>query len=282
MAELERRNKQAEEELRRMAEKEERQRLRAERKMSTDDREHRSFRRKDSQRESRPHNERRRSHQAETEDERRRRHDERRATRRASEYPTPVNGEPVADYFDPRNADAAGSSHRSKHRSSRRGADDEQNQPYLNKGPDKTSSWVQSLSDDNPLPVPIAETILDPPPGSRDADLVDEETPSQDEDIRLRIAGRRGPKRDKERAERHAERDRDRDRERDKDRDRKQHRRRSYYEDEDEPRSAKRDSRRKTYDPYDQPVRTWDGRPEGETPRGVKRGSWLKKIAGLG
>lgn len=278
MAELERRNKQAEEELRRIAEKEERKRMRAERKMSTDDREHRSSRRKDSLRESvRPHNERRRSQQAETEEDRRRRHEERRAARRASEYPAPPNasGEPINDYFDTRNADPV----RAKHRSSRRGDEEAQpQQPYLHKGPDKTSSWVQSLDEDNPLPPPIAETILDPPPGSREAEAVDEETPSQDEDIRLRIAGRRGPKRDKERAERHA--DRDRERERDK----KQHRRRSYYEEEEEPpRSSKRDSRRKTYDQYnEQPVRTWDGRPEGETPRGVKRGSWLKKIAGLG
>ena len=153
--------------------------------------------------------------------------------------------------------------------------------PYLSKGGDKTSSWVDSLSNEPPLPVPIAETVLDPVPNDG-ANLNDQESPSADEDIRLRIAGRRGPKRDKERADR----DRERDRERDRDRERKHHRRRSIFEgaprgysdEERDPREKK--SRRKSYAQPEQyaepPVRTWDGRPAENG--GGKRQSWFKKI----
>ena len=275
MAELERRNKLAEEELRRQAEKEDRRKSRLERKPTDDG--HRSSRRKDkeSRETTRPHNERRRSH-LDDDAERRRRHEERRAARRNSEYPVQAAGEPIMDYFDERN----GNAHRppTKRHSSRREADEEQNQPYINKGPDKTSSWVQSLSDEPPLPPPIAETVLDPPPGARDAPIDDEETPSQDEDIRLRIAGRRGDKRDKQRAEK------ERDRATKEDRDRK-HRRKSHYEGgtrgSAEEMDRKKDKRRSYAAPVyeEQPVRTWDGRPALDGNGGAgKRGSWLKKL----
>lgn len=275
MAELERRNRLAEEELRRQAEKEERRRSRLERK-PTDDTAHRSSRRKDKEpREtSRPHNERRRSTQ-DDDAERRRRHEERRAARRNSEYPTPANNEPINDYFDERNGQQTQRS--SKHRSSRRAADEEQNQPYINKGADKTSSWVQSLSDEPPLPPPIAETVLDPMPNAREVPD-DEETPSQDEDIRLRIAGRRGGKRDKhERAEKERARE---------EKERKHHRRKTHYEggaveEVPVPERRREKDRRKSYaSPVyeDQPVRTWDGRPALENVGGGKRGSWFKKI----
>jgi hypothetical protein len=271
MAELERRNKLAEEELRRMAEKDEK---RKSRKLAEDGaREHRSSRRKEkeSRETSRPHNERRRSH-VDDDAERRRRHEERRAARRNSDYPVQPSGEPIADYFDERN----GTAHRpaTTKRSSRRTQDEEQNMPYINKGPDKTSSWVQSLSEEPPLPPPISETVLDPAPGAREAPD-DEETPSQDEDIRLRIAGRRGGKRDK--AERERERARD-------EKERKHHRRKSQF---DGPRGSveeadKRKERRKTYaNPAyeEQPIRTWDGRPALDGNGGAgKRGSWFKKI----
>ena len=149
--------------------------------------------------------------------------------------------------------------------------------PYINKGPDKTSSWVQSLTEEPPLPPPISETVLDPVPGAR-GEPDDEETPSQDEDIRLRIAGRRGAgKRDKER-------ERERDRARDEKASR-HHRRKSHYDGTrggsvEEP--DKRKERRKTYvnPAYEEaPVRTWDGRPavDGNGGQG-KRGSWFKKI----
>jgi hypothetical protein len=277
MAELERRNKLAEEELRRMAEKDkekdDRRKSRLERKPTDDGtREHRSSRRKDSDKaSSRPNTERRRSHQ-DDDAERRRRHEERRAARRNSEYPTL---EPINDYFDERNAAEP------KQRSSRRAADEEQNQPYINKGPDKTSSWVQSLSDEPPLPPPISETVLDPPPGVREAPVDDEETPSQDEDIRLRIAGRRGGKRDKP-VDRPVEKERERARD-DRARDDRKHRRKSQFDggvrgpvDE-----VKKDKRRSYAAPtYEEPpVRTWDGRPALDGNGGAgKRGSWLKKL----
>lgn len=277
MAELERRNKLAEEELRRQAEKEERRKSRKPTEDGT--REHRSSRRKDKEvREpSRPHNERRRSHQ-DDDAERRRRHDERRAARRNSEYPVQPPAEPViADYFDERNGNAQRPP--AKHRSSRRAADEEANQPYINKGPDKTSSWVQSLSDEPPLPPPISETVLDPPPHTRDAPIDDEETPSQDEDIRLRIAGRRGDKRDKQRAEK------ERDRKVRDDAERKHSRRKSHYEGggrgSAEEAERKKDKRRSYANaPYEEaPVRTWDGRPALDGNAGAgKRGSWLKKL----
>jgi hypothetical protein len=270
MAELERRNKLAEEELRRMAEKDEKRKSRK----PTE----RSSRRKDKepQETSRPHNERRRSH-ADDDVERRRRHEERRAARRNSEYPVQADGEPIADYFDERN----GTTQRpttTKQRSSRRTQDEEENMPYMNKGPDKTSSWVQSLTEEPPLPPPISETVLDPVPGGH-VSPDDEETPSQDEDIRLRIAGRRGGKRDK--GER-AEKERDRARE---DKDRKHSRRKSHFEGGTRgsvEESDKRKERRKTYanPAYEEPpVRTWDGRPavDGNAGNG-KRGSWFKKI----
>jgi hypothetical protein len=271
MAELERRNKEAEEQLRRMAEKDERRKSKPERRPTEDGtREHRSSRRKEKEpREtSRPHNERRRSH-VDDDTERRRRHEERRAARRNSDYPAQPSAEPIADYFDERN----GTVHRpaTTKRSSRRTADEEQNMPYINKGPDKTSSWVQSLSEEPPLPPPISETVLDPMPGARNSPD-DEETPSQDEDIRLRIAGRKGGKREKER-------DRVRD-----EKDKKHSRRKSHYEgtrgsvEEGE----KKKERRKTYaNPAyeDVPVRTWDGRPAADGNAGQgKRGSWFKKI----
>jgi hypothetical protein len=270
MAELERRNKLAEEELRRMAEKDER---RKSRKPAAEDgaREHRSSRRKDKE-SSRPQNERRRSH-ADEDPERRRRHDERRAARRNSEYPVQEDGEPIADYFDERNG--AQRSGTTKQRS-RRTQGEEENMPYMNNGPDKTSSWVQSLSEEPPLPPPISETVLDPAPGGR-VSPDDEETPSQDEDIRLRIAGRRGGKRDKgERVEKERARD---------DKDRKHSRRKSHYEAGTKgsvEETEKRKDRRKTYanPAYEEaPVRTWDGRPAVDGNGGAgKRGSWFKKI----
>jgi hypothetical protein len=266
MAELERRNKLAEEELRRMAEKDEK---RKSRKPAAEDR---SSRRKDKE-SSRPQNDRRRSH-ADEDPERRRRHDERRAARRNSEYPVQAEGEPIADYFDERNG-ATQRSGTTKQRS-RRNQNEEENMPYMNNGPDKTSSWVQSLSEEPPLPPPISETVLDPAPGGR-VSPEDEETPSQDEDIRLRIAGRRGGKRDK--AER-VEKERARD-----DKDRKHSRRKSHFEAGTKgsvEETDKRKERRKTYaNPAyeDAPVRTWDGRPavDGNGGQG-KRGSWFKKI----
>jgi hypothetical protein len=72
--------------------------------------------------------------------------------------------------------------------------------PYLSKSGDKASSWVDSLSNEPPLPIPIAETVLDPPPDARDGPG-DDESPSTDGEIRLHIA-RRKNKRDKERGER--------------------------------------------------------------------------------
>jgi hypothetical protein len=274
MAELERRNKLAEEELLRMAEKDERRKSRKPTEDGT--REHRSSRRKEKEpREaSRPQGERRRSHVVDDDADRRRRHDERRAARRNSDYPVQPSGEPIADYFDERNG-AAQRPTATKERSSRRVRDEEQNMPYSNKGPDKTSSWIQSLSDEPPLPPPISETVLDPVPrGSPD----DEETPSQDEDIRLRIAGRRGGgKRDKVRDDK------------DKEKDKKHSRRKSHYGEtatrgsvEEGTVPDKRKDRRKTYAApvyEDQPVRTWDGRPALDGNAGAgKRGSWFKKI----
>ncbi|KAA8625481.1 hypothetical protein PtrV1_01161 [Pyrenophora tritici-repentis] len=278
MAELERRNQEAEEQLCRIAEKEERRKARGKAPVEDKDREHRSSRRKEKDRDAaRPKSERRRSHQDEEAD-RRRRHEERRAARRNSEYPVPVPAEPITDYFDERNGAT-----RSKHRSSRQAAREEENMPYLNnKSGDKTSSWVESLSNEPPLPPPISETVLDPAPGTREIPD-DEETPSQDEDIRLRIAGRKGPKRDKERAERR----KTEERERERDKTHKHSRRASEFvtaKTGDEDRERKRASRRATYAPaYEEaPVRTWDGRPAVEgTAATAKRGSWFKKIAGF-
>jgi hypothetical protein len=281
MAELERRNQLAEEELRRMAEKDDRRKSRVERKPTDDGaREHRSSRRKDKEpREAaRPNNERRRS-QVDDDAERRRRHDERRAARRNSEYPAtaPAVAEPIADYFDERNGNAQRSS---KHRTSRRNPDEEANQPYINKGPDKTSSWIQSLSDEPPLPPPLAETVLDHVPGARDIPD-DEETPSMDEDVRQRI--RRGAKQ-RERANIDGEKERPRDRE---ERGGKSHRKKA----DDAGAERKRDSRRKSYagpamgmgyEDQQTPLRTWDGRPALDGNGGAgKRGSWFKKIAGF-
>lgn len=213
-------------------------------------------------------------------EDRRRRHEERRAARRNSEYPVQASGEPITDYFDERN----GSGHRSKRRSSRQ-AREEENMPYLNnKSGDKTSSWVESFSNEPPLPPPISETVLDPAPGADGHIDEEEETQSQDEDIRLRIAGRRGPKRDKERAERRKAEEKERER----DRAYKHSGRRATNYDAvrpvEEDRDRKRNPRRSSYAPaYEEPpVRTWDGRPavEGGAPP-VKRGSWFKKIAGF-
>jgi hypothetical protein len=185
-----------------------------------------------------------------------------------------ASGEPITDYFDERNG-----ARRSKHRSSRQ-APEEENMPYINnKSGDKTSSWVESLAEEPPLPPPISETVLDPAPGTRE-ELDDEETFSQDEDVRLRIAGRRGPKRDKERAERRKAEDKERDR----DRSHKHSRRATHYEGMKVPEEEverKRTSRRTSYAPaYEElPVRTWDGRPavNGGAPA-AKRGSWMKKF----
>lgn len=264
MAALAQKNELAKEELRRQAEKEERRKSRKPTEDTTS-REHRSSRTTRP-----PTTDRRRSHQDDDAD-RKRRHDERRAARRTSEYPT----EPVNDYFDSRNGNAQSSKHQSR-TSRRQQEQEEQNQPYINKGADKTQSWVQSLSDEPPLPPPISETVLDPPPGAREAPVDDEETPSQDEDIRLRLAGRKGGKRGVEK-----ERERVRD---DRARDDRKHssRRKSHYEGAPEE-AGKKDRRRSYAVPAaayeEQPVRTWDGRPAVDGNGGAgKRGSWLKKL----
>lgn len=238
MAALAQKNEAAKEELRRQAEKDERRKSRK----PTDDttRDHRSSRRRDKEPRDapRPHTERRRSHMS----------------RRTSTYP--AEPEPVNSYFDARNANAK----------------EEQNQPYINKGPDKTQSWVQSLSDEPPLPPPISETVLDPP----GAPLDDDETPSQDDEVRMRMSGRSAKKeKERERASAKYEQERPRDE--------RKHgsRRKTHYE--GVAPEVKKD-RRRSYAPgagaYEEtPVRTWDGRPAADGNGGAgKRGSWLKKL----
>lgn len=244
-------------------------------------------RRRDKEKEtSRPRNsERRKSHMDEDPEARRARHEERRS-RRASEYrPTTITSndraddpKPIVDYFDERN----GTSHR------RRGShitptngESSRNRPYLSKSGDKTSSWIDSLSNEPPLPPPVESTVLDPPPGARQGELVDEESPSADENIRLRIAGRRGKHRE------HREKDSGKEKERDRKRD--SHRRRSGGEglkssDDDKDKNRRRGYAYPPAVAFDTaaPVKTWDGRPApAPAPAGGKRNSWFKKIAGF-
>lgn len=64
---------------------------------------------------------------------------------------------PVDDYFDARNG-AHG-----KYGASAATAPPMGNRPYLSGGPDKTSSWVNSVNEDPPEPPPLTGTIVDGP-----------------------------------------------------------------------------------------------------------------------
>jgi hypothetical protein len=140
----------------------------------------------------------------------------------------------------------------------------------IKKGGDKTASWVHSLNDSNPDPPPVERTIIDAPIHYAE-DGVPDRHPLEGEDTTAREL-RASQRRRKEREE-----------------DSGRRRRR----DGEEPvrssdgSSGKRKERRESHAPVnslgmgDMGPRGFDGRPAMPGRGESKRGSWLKKIAGL-
>ncbi|QDS74291.1 hypothetical protein FKW77_003641 [Venturia effusa] len=181
--------------------------------------------------------------------------------------------DPIEYYFDPRNAGQSS-----------------QATPYLGSDKDKTSSWVESLSKDNPLPLAPEDTatVIEPTPG-------EEPNSTDEEEVRRKMqqrSRRRGEsyrdsaaprESNRERSDRPRDADGKRERRRRTDRgpevaglrssesgDEKQRRRRSVYQDLPEE-YAPRVSRRNTYQDY--------GFVDGdERPSQNRRASWFKKI----
>jgi hypothetical protein len=164
---------------------------------------------------------------------------------------------PVDDYFDPRN-----------------GNQNSATTPYLGSGGDKTSSWVESVNREPPMPLAPEDTatVIEPAPEEEAEHGVESE-----EDIRRRMHGRR-----ERRKERESYRDSGdvRDRE-DRDRDeRKRERRRRERDQQGEkisdPSNDKERRRRSSY--YPEPAYPYPEYATAERPQAAKRTSWLKKI----
>lgn len=183
--------------------------------------------------------------------------------------------DPIENYFDPRNAGQSS-----------------QATPYLGSDKDKTSSWVESLSKENPLPLAPEDTatVIEPNPGE-DPNSTDEEEVRRKMQQRSRRRGEResGAPRESGGRERASNRPRDADGKRERHRrtdraagpettgikssesgDEKQRRRRSTYQDLADDFAAPRMSRRNTYQDY--------GTTGDERPSQTKRASWFKKI----
>ncbi|KAK5170050.1 hypothetical protein LTR04_004969, partial [Oleoguttula sp. CCFEE 6159] len=257
----ERRDREEEEmEARRQEEKRARRAVRAAEEQAgrdVDGRDAERRRRRDKERDeptSRPQlSDRRKSH-LRTPDDRARR-DDRHARRTPAERPRTdrrKSAMPVDDYFDPRNGQNGYSDN--VHPAT---APPEGGRPYLAPGGDKTSSWVNAVNVDPPLPPPVEGTVLDGPgPGLA---TYDEER-----------TARRNRRKDGE----------EREKEKEKSRRREDRGMRSS----DGSAGEKTIRRRSAMPELDggRGVRSWDGapvRPGGE--KAAKRGSWFKKIAGL-
>lgn len=211
---------------------------------------------RESEREDRPQGTRRRSSYMDS-----KRTPGDRASRRIS------RADPIENYFDPRNAGQSS-----------------QATPYLGSDKDKTSSWVESLSKENPLPLAPEDTatVIEPNPGEEPNSTDEEEVRRK---MQQRGSRRRGESyRDSGAPPRESNRDRsDRPRDADGKRERRrrtevktsesgderQRRRRSVYQDLPED-SAPRMSRRNTYQDY--------GMAGDERPGQTKRASWFKKM----
>lgn len=220
----------------------------------------------------RPKAERRRSHMDGPEDEeaRRMRRDERRMrrsndpssgqdkerpriSRRRSDHPAPV-----ADYFDKRNGE------RSPRADGVATAPLADGPPLKATGGDKTASWVHSLHEDPPPPPPVEGTIVDAPVHFADADPLDETTARE-------MRHRRHRDRDG-----YSEHGSDRTRRRREKQDRDAVKSTSDGSSHDRHRGGPVNSL--GYD--EMGAKAFDGRPAMPT-GAAKRGSWLKKIAGL-
>jgi hypothetical protein len=218
---------------------------------------------RESEREDRPRGDRRRSSYVD-DDMAARRSSKRAPGERSSRRVSRVD--PIENYFDPRNAGQSS-----------------QATPYLGSDKDKTSSWVESLSKDNPLPIPPEDTatVIEPVPG--------EEPHSTDEEEVRRKMQQRSRRRESYRdsgALRESGRDRPRDSDGKRERRRrdrgtetagvkssesgneKERKRRTTYQ--DFPEDVPRMSRRNTYQDY--------GTTGDERPSQTKRASWFKKI----
>ncbi|TKA80419.1 hypothetical protein B0A49_01196 [Cryomyces minteri] len=179
--------------------------------------------------------------------------DDRHARRTPTERPRTdrrKSAMPVDDYFDPRNGQNGygGNVHPAT-------APPEGGRPYLAPGGDKTSSWVNAVNVDPPLPPPVEGTVLDGPgPGL-----------ATNEEQRTARRNRRkdGEEKEKEKSRRREDRG---------------------MRSSNGSAGEKTVRRRSAMPELDGGggLRSWDGapvRPGGE--KAAKRGSWFKKIAGL-
>jgi hypothetical protein len=190
----------------------------------------------------------RRSSYMAPEDDYKRRSSKRTPVERSSRRAT----EPVNDYFDARNA-----------------APSANTTPYLGSDKDKTSSWVESVNKEPPLPIPPEDvaTVIEEPAPEDDRDLSTDE-----EEVRRRMQGR---KRDRRREstripDADAPRDADRD---DRRRERKRRERDPLQRSSDS--GNEKDRRRKSgYDQYPDFSAPLPERPANSS----RRQSWFKKI----
>jgi hypothetical protein len=189
----------------------------------------------------------RRSSYMPPEDDSKRRSSKRTPVERSSRRAT----EPVNDYFDARNANPSTNT-----------------TPYLGSDKDKTSSWVESVNKEPPLPIPPEDvaTVIEEPELNGDRDLT-----TDDEEVRRRMQGR--PR------DRRRESTRDADAPRDKDREDRRRERKRRDRDSALPRSSdsgnEKDRRRKSgYDQYPDFSGPLPERPGNSS----RRQSWFKKI----
>jgi len=193
------------------------------------------------------------------------RHDDRRTSRRSNgPVATPDektsrrrSTQVVDDYFDPRNGGPNGKP---------------VGRPYLPRGDtDKTTSWVQSVNQEPPLPPPVEGSVVE---GEPDRRYVAKERPRGD---------RNEPRMSSYRKERESQRERVRNGGGDRNREVERERTKLSDGSRSGAGSPEKERRNNNYsDDYSAPspqmARTFDGmRP----PPPAKRGSWLKKIAGF-
>lgn len=176
-----------------------------------------------------------------------------RISRRRTDYPVAAE-----DYFDKRNGEQA--------RSAGFAAAD--GPSFVKAGGDKTASWVHSVNEDPPPPPPVEGTIIDAPVHFAADDDVPATHPFEETTARemRHNRARDGYARD--------------------DMERRSHRRRDGENVKSSSGGSSHDRQRSYGGPvggYDVGgMKTWDGRPAGMQRSESKRGSWLKKIPGLG
>jgi hypothetical protein len=192
----------------------------------------------------------RRSSYMAPEDDYKRRSSKRSPVERSSRRAT----EPVNDYFDSRNA-----------------APSANTTPYLGSDKDKTSSWVESVNKEPPLPIPpedVATVIEEPAPGG------DRDHTTDEEEVRRRMQGRNRDRRRESTRLPDADAPRDGDRE-ERRRERKRRERDPLQRSSDS--GNEKDRRRKsTYDQYPDFSAPLPERPGNPS----RRQSWLQKTFG--